>query len=131
MMFLSSTTHAAEDIKGKRYEIPESGFYNGYTPKDIDIYLNKLEKAVKNDDVEAVSQLISYPLTFNSIQNSIKIKDKSAFIKIYPRIFNDTVKKAAIEGEVSEAGYRGLMVDNGTIWFDPKNGIFAINEQTK
>jgi hypothetical protein len=131
IVFFAITTHALEDVKDKRYEIPEGGFINNFTAEELDTYLNKLEKAVKNDAADEIAQLVSYPLLFNSTQNHIKIKDKSEFKQMYPKIFNDTVKKAAIEGKVSEVGYRGFMFGDGMIWFDPKNGIFTINDPTK
>ncbi len=124
---LSPVKNPTKKINGKRYKIPKGGFSDtSITTKILDTYLNKLEKAVKNDDFDEIAQLVSYPLTFN-----MTIKDKSELKQMYPIIFNDVVKKAAIEEEVSEVGYRGLMIGDGTIWFDPKNGIFSINDPGK
>ena len=46
----------------------------------------------------------------------MKIKDQAEFTKLYPLIFTDVVKKAAIEGPVEQHGDKGFEMSNGMIW---------------
>lgn len=104
-------------------------FYDTETTCEIlDTFLAKLEIALKKDDPDQVAELLCYPCRWNiSNHQTIQIKNKAQFKRLYRKIFTDKVKRDAIEAEVSEVGYRGFMIKHGTIWFLPKHGIYVIN----
>ncbi|QSW91349.1 hypothetical protein J0383_11230 [Flavobacterium endoglycinae] len=88
---------------------------------------------VKNDRKEAIANNISYPL---HRENPIpSVKNKAEFIKRYSQIFDANLKKeissSNIDKDWSEVGWRGIMLNNGTIWFDTDGKLKTINYESK
>lgn len=141
LLTLISSTALAKDQMCKRYDkesheyqdiiknTKKYTFYDGVNCEILDNFLDKLEKAIKNDDFDEISDLMSYPFNWNHDKKTTLIKNKAQFKKFYKEIFTDKVKKIAIESEVAEVGYRGFMIGrHGVIWFKPNLGIIAINQ---
>ncbi|OIV42432.1 hypothetical protein BKM63_06020 [Flavobacterium johnsoniae] len=87
---------------------------------------------VKDDKKEEIAKIISYPL---NRENPIpSIKNKAEFIKRYSEIFDAALKKEIISSKPakdwSEVGWRGIMLNNGTIWFDTDGKLKTINYQS-
>lgn len=88
---------------------------------------------VKNDKKEAVANMISYP--FKREYPIPAIKNKTEFIKRYNEIFDTALKNEIIKSNPvnnwSEMGWRGIMLNQGTIWFDTDGRLISINYQSK
>lgn len=88
---------------------------------------------VKNDKKEAIGAMISYP--FKREYPIPIIKNKAEFIKRYNEIFDATLKSEIIKSDPakdwSEVGWRGIMLNQGTIWIDTDGKLTAINYQSK
>ena len=100
-------------------------------------FLADLQQAVGNDDQQAVSEMIQYPLR----TTHMTIKTPAQFLNNYDAIFNDGVKAAVASQSADNLFYRdqGVMIGNGEIWFDafcadgsqdceaPEDKIFSMN----
>lgn len=88
---------------------------------------------VKNDKKEALANMISYP--FKREYPIPTIKNKTEFIKRYNEIFDDALKseisKSNPAKDWSEMGWRGIMLNQGTIWIDTDGRLISINYQSK
>ncbi|MGO4773698.1 hypothetical protein ACEN2I_18755 [Flavobacterium sp. W22_SRS_FK3] len=88
---------------------------------------------VKNDKKEAVANMISYP--FKREYPIPAIKNKAEFIKRYSEIFDISLKNEIIKSnpakDWSEVGWRGIMLNQGTIWIDTDGRLISINYQSK
>lgn len=88
---------------------------------------------VQRGDKAAVANMISYPL---KRENPIpSIKNKTEFIKRYSEIFDADLKKEITSSKPdkdwSEVGWRGIMLNDGTLWFDTDGKLKTINYQSK
>jgi len=87
---------------------------------------------VKNDKKEAVADIISYP--FKREYPIPTIKNKSEFIKRYNEIFDVALKNEIVKSnpakDWSEMGWRGIMLNQGTLWFDTDGRLISINYQS-
>lgn len=100
-------------------------------------FLASLQQAVGDDDQEAVSEMIQYPLR----TTHMTIKTPAQFLRNYDTIFNDAVKGAIADQTAESLFYRdqGVMIGNGEVWFDafctdgsqscdtPVDRIFSMN----
>ncbi|MEO7977866.1 hypothetical protein [Flavobacterium sp.] len=88
---------------------------------------------IKNDKKEAVANMISYP--FKREYPIPAIKNKADFVKRYFEIFDSNLKSEIIKSnpakDWSEVGWRGIMLNQGTIWIDTDGRLIAINYQSK
>lgn len=88
---------------------------------------------VKNDKKEAVASMISYP--FKREYPIPEIKNKADFVKRYSEIFDATLKNEIIKSDPakdwSEMGWRGIMLNRGTIWIDTDGRLISINYQSE
>jgi hypothetical protein len=88
---------------------------------------------VKSNNKEGVAGFISFPLGRNyPIPN---VKNKADFVKRYDQIFDATLKNEIIksdpEKDWSEVGWRGIMLNQGTLWIDTDGKIITINYQSQ
>lgn len=88
---------------------------------------------VKNDRKEAVAEAIKYPL---KRENPIpSIRNKAEFVKRYAEIFDTQLKteisKSNAAKNWSEVGWRGIMLNQGTLWMDTDGKVFSIGYQSK
>jgi len=88
---------------------------------------------VKSNNKEGVAAFISFPLGRDyPIPN---VKNKADFIKKYDQIFDVTLKNEIIKSnpakDWSEVGWRGIMLNQGTLWIDTDGKIISINYQSQ
>lgn len=88
---------------------------------------------VKSNNKEGVAAFISFPLGRDyPIPN---VKNKADFVKRYDQIFDATLKNEIIksdpEKDWSEVGWRGIMLNQGTLWIDTDGKIISINYQSQ
>jgi hypothetical protein len=88
---------------------------------------------VKNDKKEAVAKMISYP--FEREYPIPAIKNKAEFVKRYNEIFDTELKSEIIKSnpakDWSQVGWRGIMLNQGTVWIDEEGHLTAVNYQSK
>ncbi|PXY39255.1 hypothetical protein DMB65_18570 [Flavobacterium cheongpyeongense] len=88
---------------------------------------------VKNNRIEAVADVITYPLKRE--YPVPEVKNKTEFLKRYNEIFDNILKNEIIKSNTandwSEVGWRGIMLNQGTIWMDTNGKLTAINYQSK
>ncbi|TPG44705.1 hypothetical protein [Flavobacterium pectinovorum] len=96
-------------------------------------FVNKFMTNVKNDNKEAIGDLIVYPLERE--YPIPDIVDKTDFIKRYKELFDSTLKNEIItsnpEKDWSDMGLRGIMLNHGSIWMDVDGRLTAVNYQSK
>lgn len=96
-------------------------------------FVKKFIDNVKNDRKEAVAEAIKYPLKRDNPIPSIK--NKTEFVKRYDEIFDAKLKaeisKSDAAKDWSEMGWRGIMLNQGTLWMDTDGKVFSISYQTK
>lgn len=115
LILFSATTVSAQELK-KEYQ------------KFIQTFIDN----VKADKKEEVAKMISYPLRRENPVPSIKNKEE--FVKRYSDIFDAGLKKEIISSKIDkdwqEVGWRGIMLNSGTIWFDTDGKLKSINYES-
>lgn len=101
--------------------------------KEYQKFIQTFIDNVKNDRKEEIAKIVSYPL---KRENPIPaVKNKTEFIKRYSQIFDADLKKeigsSKINQDWQEMGWRGIMLNGGTIWFDTDGKLIGINYQSK
>lgn len=88
---------------------------------------------VKNNKKEAVANIIRYPLNRDSPIPAVK--NKADFLKRYDQIFDTDLKNEIIKSnpakDWSQVGWRGIMLNQGSIWIDEDGRLITINHQSK
>ncbi|MCC9017759.1 hypothetical protein [Flavobacterium lipolyticum] len=96
-------------------------------------FVKKFIDNVKNDRKEAVAEAIKYPLRRDNPIPSIK--NKAELVKRYAEIFDTELKAEISQSDAtkdwSEVGWRGIMLNQGTLWMDTDGKVFSINYQSK
>ena len=96
-------------------------------------FADKIKKAVKNKDINALSNYLSYPININTDGSSKTIYSKDEFIALDTnKIFTERFIQAVCNKEDIFINSSGFMLGNGEIWFsylddNPKPKIIAIN----
>lgn len=100
---------------------------------DYQKFVKKFIENIKNDNKEAISDLVVYPL-----KREYPIPDianKSDFVKRYSEIFDAALKNEIIKSSPvkswTEMGLRGVMLNHGSIWLDIEGRLTAVNYQSK
>ena len=93
--------------------------------------IQKLINTFKTKNKTKIADLIYYPLRREYPLKDVK--DKNNFIQRFDDIFDkellDRVAKSKIN-DWSEVGWRGIMLDNGTLWIDHDGKIMTVNYQS-
>ena len=88
---------------------------------------------VKSNNKAGVAGFISFPLEREYPIPTVK--NKADFIKKYDQIFDDKLKNEIIKSnpakDWSEMGWRGIMLNQGTLWIDSDGKIISINYQSQ
>jgi len=88
---------------------------------------------VKSNKKEAVANIVKYP--FKRGYPIPSVKNKTEFIKRYDQIFDSDLKNEIIKSDPakdwSQVGWRGIMLNQGTLWFDEDGHLRSIIYQSK
>ncbi len=90
-------------------------------------FFEQVRKAVLADDIERLSEVVSFPIVLRSGEQEVKIKDKRDF-KEHAALILTTRLKSVVQNQSSGSlfkNWRGVMIGNGEIWFSEvgvKNG---------
>ena len=111
-----------------RYSV--SGFNDDQV---VETAAQKFKNAVIAKDKEKVASLVNYPISVKIKGETVVIKDRAVFIKMYNRLFNrpifDQIKESVPHKMFTKA--EGVMLgEHGEIWIGSINGkakIIAIN----
>ena len=107
--------------------IPTSWENAGFSdPISVKEFIKKIQYWVANNQKDSVAAIIAYPL------RKPVIKNQESLLKNYESVFNDKVKKALLEQNLSQLfrNAQGVMVGNGDLWINetPRGlKIIAIN----
>ncbi len=111
--------------------------FNWMSAQDLKPEYQKFIKSfienVKNSKKEAVAAIVVYPLKRD--YPIPVIKNKAEFVKRYNEIFDadliNEISKSDPAKDWSQMGWRGIMLNQGTIWITEEGGLFAVNYQSK
>lgn len=99
----------------------------------MQVFVNRFITNVKNDNKEALAACVSYPLKRE--YPIPDIENKEEFLKRYSEIFDAVLKNEIIKSDAqkdwSDMGWRGLMLNQGSIWLDIDGNLMAVNYQSK
>jgi hypothetical protein len=88
---------------------------------------------VKSNNKEGVAAFISFPM--GREYPIPAVKNKADFIKRYDQIFDSTLKNEIIKSnpakDWAEMGWRGIMLNQGTLWIDTDGKLITINYQSQ
>lgn len=100
---------------------------------ELQVFVNRFITNVKNDNKEALAACVSYPLKRE--YPIPDIENKEEFLKRYSEIFDAVLKNEIIKSDAqkdwSDMGWRGLMLNQGSIWLDIDGNLMAVNYQSK
>ena len=82
-------------------------------------FLYRFQDAVRCNDKIAISNQVHYPLLINLGQKKLHIKSRAGFLKIYPTIFDENLKKAVLSQipDTLIANQYGVALQHGEVWF--------------
>ena len=75
-----------------------------------------LQAALKENNRQAIADLISYPL-FRA-EPLLSIKNNKEFLRHWEEFFDATTTRVLLEAKAEQIGWRGISIANGIIWFD-------------
>lgn len=99
--------------------------------KEQEQAIYKLISIVKTKDKAKIAGLIAYPLRREYPLKDVKSKEE--FVQRFDEIFDKWLTghiAASKIGDWSEVGWRGIMLDRGTIWINDDGKIRVINYQS-
>ncbi|MDX6180947.1 hypothetical protein SGQ44_02185 [Flavobacterium sp. Fl-77] len=116
VLFFCSNLILAQDLKPEQQKFIKSFIEN-----------------VKNSKKEAIAAMVVYPLKREYPIPGIK--SKAEFVKRYTEIFDadliNEISKSDPAKDWSLMGWRGIMLNQGTIWMTEEGELFAVNYQSK
>ena len=87
---------------------------------------------IKSKNVEKLTTIIRFPLRRE--YPLPEIKNGAELHKRYEEIFDDTLTNIIIKSDIkndwSTVGWRGIMLNNGTLWLDYEGNLIGINYQS-
>ncbi|MBO6185910.1 MAG: hypothetical protein J6O88_14715 [Chryseobacterium sp.] len=86
----------------------------------------------KQKNIEDISQNVNFPLRREYPIPEIKNKEqfRQRFNEVFDKILINKIANSKLS-QWSEMGWRGIMLDNGTVWIESDEGkIIAINYQS-
>ncbi|MBM4200899.1 MAG: hypothetical protein FJ189_06390 [Gammaproteobacteria bacterium] len=87
----------------------------------VQSFLKSLQTAVAVDNRMAVAGLFSYPLEVQAGGQTLTLKCSSDLQAHYAKVFDATLKQAIASAKAADmfANAKGVMFDNGRVWFAP------------
>jgi hypothetical protein len=104
---------------------------NSELKKDQILSIQKLINTFKTKNKAKIADLINYP--FRREYPLKDVKNKNDFIERFDDILDKEFLDHVAESKIndwSEVGWRGIMLDNGTIWIDNEGKIMTVNYQS-
>ena len=93
-------------------------------------FLERLSKAVQNDNEKQVASMLQYPLGVGIASRTFRVHNPEEFLRNYRRIVNPTVKAAILDKKSSRCLFfnpQGFMVGDGEVWFkETSQGVFKV-----
>ncbi|REC52464.1 hypothetical protein DRF62_15540 [Chryseobacterium piscium] len=86
----------------------------------------------KQKNIEKISNIVNFPLRREYPIPEIKNREqfKQRFIEVFDEVLINNIANSKLK-QWSEMGWRGIMLDNGTIWIESDEGkIIAVNYQS-
>ena len=120
---------AETEVKVLKQEKPDDNEKLAYDKIES---INNVIELFKSNNVDKVSDIISFPLERQYPIPSIKNKNEfnKRFSEVFDKILIDKIANSNIE-QWSEVGWRGIMLDNGVLWMANSDGIItAVNYQS-
>ncbi len=95
--------------------------------------VTKLVALIKNDQIDSLSLKVDYPLRreypLPDIKNEIEFKNE--YSNIIDSTFKAEITSSDIKTNWSDMGWRGIMLNHGSIWIGYSGNVTAINNETK
>ncbi|BBL73695.1 lysozyme inhibitor LprI family protein [Methylomagnum ishizawai] len=110
----SVSPEPAKSLSGKT---PDMGS-TGIEETALRIMFRNMQTYVKNNQVDQLADLASYPFNFNT-NKIIEAKNKAEFVRYYNRLINEEFKRFMATfpyEQVESVGSKGLMLGNGQVW---------------
>ena len=91
-------------------------------------------EAVKNNDLNALSKTINYPITISSAKSDekVQINNEAEFLNLsFDEVFTDEMCSQIIDTQELFASWRGLMLGRGEMWLAPVQNqmkIISVNK---
>ena len=100
--------------------------------KEYQVVVRTFVDCIINNNTETLKTLIAYPLRREYPLSDVK--DEFEFQERYNELFDDSLKKVISTSEIgkdwSTVGWRGIMLNNGTLWLDYDGRLIAVNYQS-
>jgi hypothetical protein len=104
---------------------------NGINYSEATQFVSKIYTLIQNEDAEALSDYMTYPLTVNQDGHKPRLlKTREQFIDEYDELFTEaTLRTFENSGQELFCNSQGASFGNGTLWFRTQGGskIFVIN----
>ncbi len=100
--------------------------------KDDAKAVSEIINLFKKKNISGIANKISYPLKRQYPLPSIN--NRQEFIKRFNQVFDNSFADKIASSSVNEwtqAGWRGIMFNNGDLWMDNDGKIFAVNYQSQ
>jgi ribosomal protein S20 len=112
---------------------PENGESEPELDSTYQTFVRKFIKAVKSGDSKQIAPYFSYPLEREYPIPSIATA--AEFQARFDELFDVALRNEIIHSnpatDWSEVGWRGIMLNNGTLWMDTDGKIIGVNYQTE
>ena len=105
---------------------PVSGIHAYATEAEeavVESFLPLLQKHIRNNDAEAISKMLIYPIHVSSPAiGDTWLENQHEFLKYYPQIFTEAVKKELLKLQNKDifCNFKGMMINRG-MWFNVRS----------
>lgn len=101
--------------------------------QEYQVLVKEFIEFVKVDNIDSLKTRILYPI--NRDYPLSDIKNEKEFNDLYNLIFDEDLKNEIIKSnsatDWSSVGWRGIMLNNGTLWLDYDGKLISINYHSK
>ena len=93
----------------------------GIQEKVIISFLERMQKAIKEEDKQVISDLVLFPFKKYQKGKVIRTYSKKEFLKHYDSIVGATIKEAILKQKPEELfiNSKGVMIEQGEVWYGP------------
>jgi hypothetical protein len=99
----------------------------GLQTEEVEAFFSGLQQAVAAGNRQQVASLVAYPLTVETTEEPLMVRDVAAFVQHYDAVMTETVKFAVENAEVATlfANWQGVRIGQGEVWF---SGVYEKDE---